>query len=254
MVRCCISGGCCRSTPTLSHSAGAPSPSRPLRAGKSTLALWFAGRGHQGCCDDVCAVGFDAAGARLRCRVPRLRLWKDARGALRPRDRGYELSFDGQDKYDVRSPPRARTGRCPSRAATFSPAPGRRRRGPRHRPSARAGRGRSAHRQYLSRRIRAQARHCRAHLRQCLAIRARGPVTAPPAAGGRMRSTQKRNCSRAMCPDSFSSGIQQLSNTPDAFGVSNELLIEKRIKARAFLFVSLLYDSLQNSQQGGAGF
>jgi len=71
-------------------------------AGKSTLAEWFAGRGHQVLCDDVCAIGFDEAGApAVLPGVPRLRLWKDAlaRSGRAPED--YERSFDGQDKYDV---------------------------------------------------------------------------------------------------------------------------------------------------------
>jgi len=71
-------------------------------AGKSTLAAWFAGRGRQVLCDDVCAIEIDEAGAAAAMPgVPRLRLWKDAlaRSGRSPDD--YGRSFDGQDKYDV---------------------------------------------------------------------------------------------------------------------------------------------------------
>jgi hypothetical protein len=71
-------------------------------AGKSTLALWFAGRGHRILCDDVCAIGFDSAGAPLALPgVPRLRLWKDALARSGRASANHERSFDGQDKYDV---------------------------------------------------------------------------------------------------------------------------------------------------------
>jgi hypothetical protein len=74
-------------------------------AGKSTLADWFAGRGDQVLCDDVCAVKLDESGAPAALPgVPRLRLWKDAleRSGRTPDD--YERSFDGHDKYDVPVP------------------------------------------------------------------------------------------------------------------------------------------------------
>lgn len=71
-------------------------------AGKSTLAAWFAGQGREVLCDDVCAIGRDAAGAPLILPgVPRLRLWSDALARSGRDSAGFERSFDGQDKYDV---------------------------------------------------------------------------------------------------------------------------------------------------------
>lgn len=71
-------------------------------AGKSTIAAWFHDRGHRVLGDDVCVVGFDAAGRALaHPGIPRLRLWRDALDASSRAPEGYERSFDQLDKYDV---------------------------------------------------------------------------------------------------------------------------------------------------------
>lgn len=71
-------------------------------AGKSTIAAWFHDRGHRILGDDVCVVGFDAAGRALaHPGIPRLRLWRDALDASSRSPDGYERSFDRLDKYDV---------------------------------------------------------------------------------------------------------------------------------------------------------
>lgn len=73
-------------------------------AGKSTIAAWFHDRGHRILTDDVCVIGFDAAGRALAYPgIPRLRLWREALEAS-GRDAGeYARSFDAMDKYDVPS-------------------------------------------------------------------------------------------------------------------------------------------------------
>lgn len=73
-------------------------------AGKSTIAAWFHDRGHRILTDDVCVIGFDAAGRALAYPgIPRLRLWREALEAT-GRDAGdYRRSFDAMDKYDVPS-------------------------------------------------------------------------------------------------------------------------------------------------------
>jgi hypothetical protein len=73
-------------------------------AGKSTIAAWFHDRGHRILTDDVCVIGFDAAGRALAYPgIPRLRLWREALEAS-GRDAGeYLRSFDAMDKYDVPS-------------------------------------------------------------------------------------------------------------------------------------------------------
>jgi hypothetical protein len=77
-------------------------------AGKSTIAAWFHDRGHRILTDDVCVIGFDAAGRALAYPgIPRLRLWREALEAS-GRDAGeYRRSFDEMDKYDVPSERRA---------------------------------------------------------------------------------------------------------------------------------------------------
>jgi serine kinase of HPr protein (carbohydrate metabolism regulator) len=73
-------------------------------AGKSTIAAWFHDRGGRILTDDVCVIGFDAAGRALAYPgIPRLRLWREALEAT-GRDAGdYRRSFDAIDKYDVPS-------------------------------------------------------------------------------------------------------------------------------------------------------
>lgn len=71
-------------------------------AGKSSLAAWFADRGHRILCDDVCAIAIRADGVPIVLPgVPRLRLWEDALVRSGREAAAYERSFDGQDKYDV---------------------------------------------------------------------------------------------------------------------------------------------------------
>lgn len=70
--------------------------------GKSTLAAWFADRGHAVLGDDVCVVAPDGTG-RLEVRpgLARLRLKPDAlERSGRDPDR-FEPSFDDRDKFDV---------------------------------------------------------------------------------------------------------------------------------------------------------
>ncbi|MBV9931120.1 MAG: hypothetical protein JO013_09265 [Alphaproteobacteria bacterium] len=71
-------------------------------AGKSTMAAWFHDQGHPILADDVCVLGFDAAGAPLAYPgVPRLRLWREALEEFGRRADDYQRSFDDMDKYDV---------------------------------------------------------------------------------------------------------------------------------------------------------
>lgn len=71
-------------------------------AGKSTLAAWFHDRGYKVLCDDVCAVAMNADGRPLAFPgVPRLRLWRDALERSGREPGRHELSFDGQDKFDL---------------------------------------------------------------------------------------------------------------------------------------------------------
>ncbi|MFL6863801.1 MAG: hypothetical protein ACJ8DZ_12480 [Allosphingosinicella sp.] len=71
-------------------------------AGKSTMAAWFHDRGHRILADDVCVIGFDAAGTALAYPgIPRLRLWREALEASGRDADGFHRSFDDLDKYDV---------------------------------------------------------------------------------------------------------------------------------------------------------
>ncbi|HEX8263130.1 MAG TPA: hypothetical protein VF547_09685 [Allosphingosinicella sp.] len=71
-------------------------------AGKSTIAAWFHDRGHRILADDVCVIGFDAAGRALAYPgIPRLRLWREALEASGRDADAYSRSFDDTDKYDV---------------------------------------------------------------------------------------------------------------------------------------------------------
>jgi hypothetical protein len=71
-------------------------------AGKSTIAAWFHDRGHTILADDVCVIGFDAAGRALAYPgIPRLRLWREALEASGRDADAYTRSFDDMDKYDV---------------------------------------------------------------------------------------------------------------------------------------------------------
>jgi hypothetical protein len=73
-------------------------------AGKSTIAAWFHDRGHRILTDDVCVIGFDAAGRALAYPgIPRLRLWREALEATGRDAAEYRRSFDSMDKYDVPS-------------------------------------------------------------------------------------------------------------------------------------------------------
>jgi hypothetical protein len=77
-------------------------------AGKSTIAAWFHDRGHRILTDDVCVIGFDAAGQALAYPgIPRLRLWREALEATGREVADYDRSFDATDKYDVPSERRA---------------------------------------------------------------------------------------------------------------------------------------------------
>lgn len=70
--------------------------------GKSTLAAWFADRGHAVLCDDVCVVAPDGAGRLLvRPGVARLRLKPDALERSGRDPERFEPSFDDRDKFDV---------------------------------------------------------------------------------------------------------------------------------------------------------
>ncbi|MEA3038880.1 MAG: hypothetical protein QOE79_1393 [Sphingomonadales bacterium] len=71
-------------------------------AGKSTVAAWFHDRGHRILADDVCVIGFDAAGGALAYPgIPRLRLWREALEASGREAGAFTRSFDDLDKYDV---------------------------------------------------------------------------------------------------------------------------------------------------------
>ena len=71
-------------------------------AGKSTIAAWFHDRGHRVMTDDVCVVGFDAAGGAIAYPgIPRLRLWREALEASGRDTASFHRSFDERDKYDV---------------------------------------------------------------------------------------------------------------------------------------------------------
>jgi hypothetical protein len=71
-------------------------------AGKSTMAAWFHDRGAPILADDVCVLGFDAAGVPLAYPgVPRVRLWREALEESGRAAGDYERSFDAVDKYDV---------------------------------------------------------------------------------------------------------------------------------------------------------
>ena len=71
-------------------------------AGKSTLAAQFLARGHDVLGDDVCAVGFDAAGQPWAWPgLPQLKLWRDAAAWFGHDCDALERVVDGQDKYHV---------------------------------------------------------------------------------------------------------------------------------------------------------
>ena len=71
-------------------------------AGKSTIAAWFHDRGYPILADDVCVIGFDAAGRAIAYPgIPRLRLWREALEATGRDADAYDRSFDDQEKYDV---------------------------------------------------------------------------------------------------------------------------------------------------------
>jgi hypothetical protein len=75
------------------------------------VAAWFHDRGHRILADDVCVIGFDAAGGALAYPgIPRLRLWREALEASGREAGAFTRSFDDLDKYDVptqrEAPPR----------------------------------------------------------------------------------------------------------------------------------------------------
>ena len=83
-------------------------------AGKSSLAVWFQDHGYSILADDLCAVSCgQAEPPQVLPGVPRLRLWKDAVARSGRESDELELSFDGQDKFDLPAP----------RNAIASPAP-----------------------------------------------------------------------------------------------------------------------------------
>jgi hypothetical protein len=75
-------------------------------SGKSTLAAWFHDRGYRILADDVCVVGFDAAGIpHAYPGLPRLRLWNEALETLGRDSSRYDRSYVGaaeqMEKFDV---------------------------------------------------------------------------------------------------------------------------------------------------------
>lgn len=77
----------------------------PSGAGKSTLAAHFRRRGLKILCDDVCAVGFDAAGRPMAWPgIPRIKLWSDALAAFGRATGDLERVFDREDKYSLPFP------------------------------------------------------------------------------------------------------------------------------------------------------
>jgi len=71
-------------------------------AGKSTLAAYFQQQGFRLLCDDLCVVGFDAAGRPLAWPgVPRLKLWGDALSGLGKTAQGLVSIGWDLDKYHV---------------------------------------------------------------------------------------------------------------------------------------------------------
>jgi hypothetical protein len=73
----------------------------PAGAGKSTLAAWFHDRGHRLIADDVCVVGFDAAGLPVALPgLPRLRLWREAMERSGRDAAAHSRSFRGDEEYD----------------------------------------------------------------------------------------------------------------------------------------------------------
>lgn len=74
----------------------------PSGAGKSTLAAHFERQGHEVLCDDVCAIGFDAAGRPLAWPgPPRLKLWGEAAAAFGLEARDLTRAVGGLDKWHV---------------------------------------------------------------------------------------------------------------------------------------------------------
>lgn len=69
--------------------------------GKSTLAAYFASRGHPVLCDDVCVVSFDQGRPLAWPGLPRLKLWRDAAEAFGHDSSALELAIDGMEKYHV---------------------------------------------------------------------------------------------------------------------------------------------------------
>ena len=69
--------------------------------GKSTLANWFSDQGQRVLSDDVCAVYFGPNGPLVMPGLPRLRLRRDALETSGRHTSDHDLSFEGQDKYDV---------------------------------------------------------------------------------------------------------------------------------------------------------
>jgi hypothetical protein len=72
------------------------------RAGKSTLAAHFSGRGYPILADDVCVLSVAAEGPPMAWPgVPRIKLWRDALKALGRDPHDLATVRDGLEKYDV---------------------------------------------------------------------------------------------------------------------------------------------------------
>ena len=81
---------------------GAVAFAGPSGVGKSTLAACFQRDGYEILCDDVCVIGFDAAGQPLAWPgLPRLKLWGDAADAFGIDRDSIEPVFDEMEKYNV---------------------------------------------------------------------------------------------------------------------------------------------------------
>lgn len=74
----------------------------PSGIGKSTLAAYFARAGYPVLCDDVCVVGFDAAGRpHAWPGLPRLKLWREAALAFGHEPATLDRAVDGFDKFQL---------------------------------------------------------------------------------------------------------------------------------------------------------
>jgi hypothetical protein len=81
---------------------GAVAFAGPSGVGKSTLAACFQRAGYEVLCDDVCVIGFDAAGQPLAWPgLPRLKLWGDAADAFGIDRDSIEPVFEETEKYNV---------------------------------------------------------------------------------------------------------------------------------------------------------